>query len=118
MKFILLLVMMIGRFFYSNFLLVPSVATFGQVPLLEVNGKYLAQTQSICRYLARKLKLDGANEWEAAKCDEIVDGIQDFALRKFNNEFPKFISFIYTIHFLITQYLVRLGSNRIPKRKR
>ncbi|KAG4076973.1 hypothetical protein HA402_015960 [Bradysia odoriphaga] len=58
---------------------IKAVATYGQVPVLEVNGKYLAQTLSICRYLARKLNLTGANEWEAAKCDEIVDGVDEFA---------------------------------------
>lgn len=44
---------------------------------------FLAQTQAIARYLARKFKLDGANAWEAAKCDEVVDGAQDFGQCKF-----------------------------------
>lgn len=59
------------------------MATYGQVPILEVNGKHLSQTQSICRYLARKFNLTGANDWEAAACDEIVDGASDFGQCRF-----------------------------------
>jgi len=59
---------------------IKAVAAYGQVPILEVNGQYLAQTLTIARYLARKLKLTGANEWEAAKCDEVVDAVQDFVM--------------------------------------
>lgn len=60
-----------------------SVSTFGQVPVLEVNGKHLAQTHTICRHLAHKFNIAGKNDWEKAKCDEIVDGVQDFQQRKF-----------------------------------
>jgi len=51
---------------------------FGQVPILEVDGQVLAQSATITRYLARKFKLTGKDEWEAAKCDEIGDAIKDF----------------------------------------
>ncbi|KAJ6643345.1 Glutathione S-transferase [Pseudolycoriella hygida] len=59
---------------------IKAVATYGQVPVLEVNGKFLSQTTTICRYLARKFNLVGENDWEATKCDEVVDGAQDFSL--------------------------------------
>jgi glutathione S-transferase len=42
-----------------------------------VGDKTLGQSTTICRYLGRKFKLSGANEWEAAKCDEYVDAIND-----------------------------------------
>jgi glutathione S-transferase len=50
---------------------------WGQVPILEVNGKRLAQSSAICRYLARRFNLTGANDFEAAKCDELVDSMMD-----------------------------------------
>jgi glutathione S-transferase len=51
---------------------------WGQVPLLEVDGKKLAQASAINRYLARQYNLAGANDFEAAKCDEFVDAIKDY----------------------------------------
>jgi len=50
----------------------------GQMPVLEVDGKMLAQSVAIGRYLARKHHLTGVNDWEAARCDMIVDWVQDF----------------------------------------
>lgn len=43
---------------------------------------YLSQTITIARYLARKFNLNGDDEWDSAKCDEVVDGAQDFGLCK------------------------------------
>jgi len=54
-------------------------APWGQLPILNVGDKTLAQTTTICRYLARKFKLTGADEWEAAKCDEYVDAMNDLS---------------------------------------
>lgn len=48
-----------------------------QLPLLEVNGKKLAQSMTICRYLAKKFKLTGKDDWEEAKCEEYVDALSD-----------------------------------------
>jgi len=50
---------------------------WGQLPVFEVNGEPLGQTMTICRFLARKFKLAGKDEWEAAKCDEYVDAASD-----------------------------------------
>lgn len=54
--------------------------TWGQVPFLEFGDKQLAQSNTIARYLANKYKLAGNDEFEAAKCDEMVDALCD--LRK------------------------------------
>ncbi|KAI6183516.1 hypothetical protein M3Y97_00497300 [Aphelenchoides bicaudatus] len=43
----------------------------GQVPLLEVDGKKISQSGAILRFLARRFKLEGKDEFEAAKCDEV-----------------------------------------------
>ncbi|CAG7838283.1 unnamed protein product, partial [Allacma fusca] len=50
---------------------------FGQVPLLEFNGKRLVQSQAIFRYLAKQFNLTGKDEFEAAQCDEVVDAVKD-----------------------------------------
>jgi len=58
---------------------------WGQIPVLEVDGKPLSQSVTICRYLARKFKLNGADEWESTKCEEHVDANVDLF-----NEFVRF----------------------------
>lgn len=42
-----------------------------------MGDKTLAQTITICRYLGREFNLVGKDTWEAAKCDEYVDAIND-----------------------------------------
>ncbi|GFR06210.1 glutathione S-transferase 1 [Trichonephila clavata] len=48
---------------------------FGTLPVLEVEGRVIAQHQSICRYLARQHGLSGKDETEAALCDLVMDGL-------------------------------------------
>ncbi|XP_063218212.1 glutathione S-transferase-like isoform X2 [Bacillus rossius redtenbacheri] len=57
---------------------------FGKVPVLEVDGKVLHQSASICRYLAKKFGLAGSSDEESLQIDMIVDTIEDVgtALRK------------------------------------
>ncbi|XP_058788916.1 glutathione S-transferase-like [Phymastichus coffea] len=50
---------------------------FGQLPVLEVDGQRIAQSNAIARYLARKHGLVGADEWEAMQCDMLVDSLGD-----------------------------------------
>ncbi|OQV13553.1 putative glutathione S-transferase 6 [Hypsibius exemplaris] len=45
---------------------------FGTLPLLEVDGKYLGETQAIARYVAKQVGLAGANDWDAAQADSII----------------------------------------------
>jgi len=59
-------------------------APFGQIPILEVNGKPLAQSQAIQRYVAREHGLMGASELEALAIDSIVDAVTDDARKNFN----------------------------------
>ncbi|XP_021946626.1 glutathione S-transferase 1 [Folsomia candida] len=64
---------------------------WGQLPTLEINSattrQTLAQSVAICRYIARKFSLTGANEWEAAKCDEYVDAVVDL--------FAEWVKFVF-----------------------
>jgi len=50
---------------------------WGKIPVLEVDGESLAESTAICRFLAKRFKLTGSNELEAAKCDEYVDAMMD-----------------------------------------
>lgn len=55
---------------------------FGQVPVLEVDGKKINQSTAICRYLAKQYKLAGKDDWEALEIDAIVDTIHDLRSSK------------------------------------
>ncbi len=50
---------------------------FGHVPILEVDGRVLAQSNTIARYLAKKHGLAGQDEWEEALADMYADNIHD-----------------------------------------
>jgi len=54
---------------------------FGEVPVLEVDGKMLSQSIAIYRYLGRSFDMVGANDWEAAQCDMLVDGMNDMTIK-------------------------------------
>lgn len=50
----------------------------GQMPVLEVDGKKIHQSLSICRWLAKKVGLDGKNDFENFEIDSIADTVNDF----------------------------------------
>lgn len=50
---------------------------FGALPVLEVDGKHLAQSNAIARYLANKHGLAGQDDWEKAQADMYGDCIVD-----------------------------------------
>lgn len=51
---------------------------WGQVPMLEIDGHTLVQSMAELRYLARKHKIYGDDDWEASLIDQAADGIRDF----------------------------------------
>lgn len=53
-------------------------APFGQLPLLEVDGKVLAQSGAIARYLAREFGLNGKTAWEEAQVNSLADQFKDY----------------------------------------
>lgn len=55
---------------------------FGQMPVLEFDGKKVHQSVAICRYLAKQVGLSGANDFENLEIDMVVDTINDFRLSK------------------------------------
>jgi len=58
---------------------------FEQLPVLEFNGKMVAQSWAINRFLAKHFGLYGVDDWDRAKVDEFIGNIQD--------EFYKFARF-------------------------
>jgi glutathione S-transferase len=50
---------------------------YGAVPLLEVDGKILAQSNAINRYVGKLAGLYPTDPWEAALCDETMEAVED-----------------------------------------
>ncbi|ODM99989.1 Glutathione S-transferase 1 [Orchesella cincta] len=51
---------------------------WGQLPVLQVGDRILSQSNAICRYLGQKFNLNGRDDWESAKIDELADALADF----------------------------------------
>ena len=58
---------------------------FGQVPILEIDGTPIAQSNAAARYLARKYGLAGQNELEEAQADMYVDCLSDIQIGNLNS---------------------------------
>eukprot|EP00955_Chlamydomonas_euryale_P098652 365159-Chlamydomonas_euryale.AAC.28 len=50
---------------------------YGQLPILEVDGKTLSQSGAMERYIARLAGVYPTDDWEAAKVEEAVGIVQD-----------------------------------------
>jgi glutathione S-transferase len=50
---------------------------FGTLPLLEVDGQILAQSNAINRYVGRLADLYPSDPWQAALCDEVMEAVED-----------------------------------------
>ncbi|KAG8223846.1 hypothetical protein J437_LFUL007867 [Ladona fulva] len=55
---------------------------FGKLPFLEEDGKVIVQSLAIERYLARKFKLIGKDEWDALQCDAVQAFFEADAAKK------------------------------------
>mmetsp|Transcript_30326 Transcript_30326/g.79480 ORF Transcript_30326/g.79480 Transcript_30326/m.79480 type:complete len:234 (+) Transcript_30326:120-821(+) len=51
--------------------------TYGQLPMLEIDGMKLSQSMAIVRHAARLGQLEGKSPAESARIDELVEGISD-----------------------------------------
>ena len=62
---------------------------YGSMPVLEVDGKMLAASHSIQRYLAEEFGLAGSSAWENAQLDSIIDVCFDLGLALVKVHFEK-----------------------------
>ncbi|XP_046575252.1 glutathione S-transferase 2-like [Haliotis rubra] len=52
---------------------------FGQIPILEVDGKSYSQSSAICSFLARRFKLYGTGDIQALEVDQVLGVVQDIS---------------------------------------
>jgi glutathione S-transferase len=50
---------------------------FGALPVLEVDGQTLAQSNAINRYVGKITDLYPSDAWQAALCDEVMEAVED-----------------------------------------
>jgi glutathione S-transferase len=53
----------------------------GALPVLEVDGKTLTQSNAINRYVGKLAGLYPKDDWQAALCDEVLDATEDIGSR-------------------------------------
>jgi len=58
---------------------------FGQMPMFEIDGRRVVQSQAILRHLARAHGLDGADEAERIACDIAAEAVRDAQNRLFDH---------------------------------
>lgn len=54
---------------------------FQQLPVLEVDGKVIAQSNTINRYVGKLAGLYPKDDWQAARADEVMDAVEDLTTR-------------------------------------
>ncbi|KAL7015376.1 hypothetical protein ACKWTF_016416 [Chironomus riparius] len=54
---------------------------FGQMPVLEVDGKKIVQSGAICRYLGKLVGLAGDNDFESMQIESVLDSFNDLRLK-------------------------------------
>jgi glutathione S-transferase len=56
-------------------------APFGTLPVLELDGQTVAQSNGINRYVGKLAGLYPSDAWQAALCDEAMDAVEEIATR-------------------------------------
>lgn len=54
---------------------------YQSMPVLEVDGKVIAQSNTINRYLGKLAGLYPRDDWQAALVDEVMDAVEDISTR-------------------------------------
>jgi len=65
------------RIKYGDWSKVKPSMPMGQIPVLEIDGKQIHQSMSICRFLANKVGLAGKTDLENLEIDIVVDTVND-----------------------------------------
>jgi glutathione S-transferase len=53
---------------------------YQSLPVLEVDGKVIAQSNTINRYLGKLAGLYPKDDWQAARVDEVMDAVEDLII--------------------------------------
>ena len=54
---------------------------FGALPVLEVDGQVVAQSNAIDRYVGKLANLYPTDPWQAALCDEVMGAVEDIGTK-------------------------------------
>ena len=54
---------------------------FGALPVLEVDGEVVAQSNAINRYVGKLIDLYPSDAWQAALCDEVMGAVEDIGTK-------------------------------------
>ena len=54
---------------------------FGALPVLYIDGKALAQSNSILRYIGKLADLYPTDPWQAAMCDQAMEAVEDLTVQ-------------------------------------
>ncbi len=65
------------RVVFSDWPAIKPQMPYQALPVLEVDGKLLAQSNSINRFVGKLTGLYPNDPWQAALCDEIMDAVED-----------------------------------------
>lgn len=76
---------------------------FGQIPVLEVDGKIINQSMAISRYIGRLVKLAGSTPEEDLEIDSMVDNFNDVRT---------------SVYFLLTRLVLPVLKNKFISRNR
>ena len=60
---------------------------FGGLPVFEVDGQIVAQSNAILRYVGKVADLYPSDPWQAALCDEAMEAVEDITSKIFASRF-------------------------------
>ncbi len=69
------------RFAGTDFPAIRKTTPLGQVPVLEINGVKVTQSDAILRYAGKRAGLYPTDEFQALLCDEVLAGLEDAGLQ-------------------------------------
>jgi glutathione S-transferase len=64
----------------EGFMEMKNTLPYGALPVLFIDGKPLAQSNAICRYVGKLTDMYPSNPWQAALCDEILDTVEEVTM--------------------------------------
>lgn len=69
------------RLAFPDFARLKPELPFGAVPVLEVDGQLVTQSNGINRYVGKLAGLYPDDPWQAALCDEVMDAVEDISAK-------------------------------------